>query len=318
MHKIPLETALVGAYRFLFTNIVSIIGTLWLPFLIMVALIGGLICLSVPHDWLTGHFPIAKLQAMQAGTLSPDAMKDFGQQMLAIELPFLRIIPIIQFAGLVIGAMMFVGLMEHSLGLKTSTTFIYFSLGGKVWRMIGAFFVAWIILIVVACVLVGISLVLALVVVSMIPHAPKIALDVLIGIVSFCAFIYTVVRLTFFLPATVVAEGGLGLGRSWELGGGNFWRIFLIGILCTIPVGFVAGIIMQITIFPPLFAQIMHMSKEGAHPQPVEFIHMIFTIAPYFLLISLLQRVAVLGLLSGAIGTAYNAVTGSKTEGMAG
>jgi hypothetical protein len=36
----------------------------------------------------------------------------------------------------------------------------------------------------------------------------------------------------FFLPTVVVAEGGLGLARSWELGAGNFWRIVALVVVC--------------------------------------------------------------------------------------
>ncbi len=56
-------------------------------------------------------------------------------------------------------------------------------------------------------------------------------LPALYGLVEFaavvagvCWFFYMAVRLMFFLPTVVVAEGGLGLARSWELGAGNFWR----------------------------------------------------------------------------------------------
>ena len=42
MTKIPLETTIAGAYRFLFMRILSILGTLWLPMLVAVALLVGM------------------------------------------------------------------------------------------------------------------------------------------------------------------------------------------------------------------------------------------------------------------------------------
>ena len=52
--------------------------------------------------------------------------------------------------------------------------------------------------------------------------------DGLAGIVAVLWYIYAAVRLVFFLPAVVVAEEQIGLGRSWALGRGNFWRIIIV------------------------------------------------------------------------------------------
>ncbi len=47
--KIPFERTIASAYRFAFTNILSIIGIGWFPFLLLAALIGGLIYLWLPQ-----------------------------------------------------------------------------------------------------------------------------------------------------------------------------------------------------------------------------------------------------------------------------
>ena len=119
MKKIPLETTLVGAYRFLFTRIVSIVGTIWFPMVLLVGLAGGLIYLAVPHAWLAGDF----------SNFEP-------RQLISLPLNLARLG--ISILALIAGSMIVVGLMRLSLGLKQSTTFIYFSLGVPVWRMAGA------------------------------------------------------------------------------------------------------------------------------------------------------------------------------------
>ncbi len=298
MKKIPLETTLVGAYRFLFTNIVSIIGTLWFPYVVLFGLMAGLVWLAVPHDWLAGHFP-----------------KPEDKEAWLKILPLFYGIPAIGVAALITVAMVLAGLMRHALGQAKGMTFIYFSLGAPVWRMLGAFLLGYIVMIALIIVMV---IVFALVDGLGASHMSKTAVvlvNVVMGIFALCFYFYAVVRLFFFLPAVVVAEGRIGLGRSWELGGGNFWRIFFVFLLVTIPVGFVAGIVMQMTILPAVLTQALSMPP---HPQPdqiIAFVRSLLPLFPVMLAIMLVERIAMMGLLTGAIGKAYNAVTdGASAE----
>jgi hypothetical protein len=64
--------------------------------------------------------------------------------------------------------------------------------------------------------------------------APIIAAGVA-ALASFCVYIYVLVRLTFLLIPVVVAENRIGLKRSWQLGRGNFWRMFAILLSILIP-----------------------------------------------------------------------------------
>src|SRR6202044_281849 len=50
-------------------------------------------------------------------------------------------------------------------------------------------------------------------------------------------------RVRFFVPAVVVAEGHIGIGRAWHLAGGNVLRIIVISLVIAIAVGIVFGII---------------------------------------------------------------------------
>ena len=44
------------------------------------------------------------------------------------------------------------------------------------------------------------------------------------------------VRLSFLVVPATVAEGRVGIIRSWVLTGGNFWRIFLIALCTLLPI----------------------------------------------------------------------------------
>jgi hypothetical protein len=299
MKKIPLEETLGGAYRFLFTNIVSIIGTAWLPFVVFFGLCAGLVYVSIPHEWLSGTFPHFK---------SP-------QEVIAALIPILCVYPAILFLMLLMAAMVLAGLMRHALGLKTTTTFVYFSLGAPVWRMLGAFVLYYLVVLLLLAALALLFFVVYLFAVPMIPHGAGIAVLIVLGVIVFLFYIYAAVRLFFFFPAVVVAENRIGLGRSWSLGGGNFWRIVIVILLTAIPVAFVAQIITQMTVVPIVMAQVVKLHAEAMntpHEQLAQigrFLHALLPALPIMLAIVLIERIALLGLTSGAIGKAYNAVT---------
>jgi hypothetical protein len=282
----------------LFTNIISIIGTIWFPIVVFGAVMAGLICLIVPHAWLTGGFP--------------QFDNDTAWQVLR---PVFAIAPLVPILALIIMSMIFVGLLRLSLGQKTSTTFIFFSLGGQVWRMAAALVLAEIALIVLGIVLAVVFVIAAQFGAPHLPPGPAMAAKIVLGVVEALFFFYACFRLFFFLPAVVVAENRIGLGRSWHLGGGNFWRIFLVVLLTVIPVAFVAGIVMQMTILPFVLSVAMklpHPVGPGEVPAHLMAIfHAMWPIWPTILIIALVQRIATWGLLAGAMGNAYNAVTAS-------
>jgi len=293
-NKIPLEPTLAGAYRFLFTRILSIIGTLWLPFVVMTALLAGIVWLVVPHAWLAGNIP----------HFTDDMSKE---QILAVVMPVLAGIPLAVIVVVVMMAMMMVGLMRLSLG-QTPRCYAFFSLGGDVWRLILASILLTILILLLEGVLVllfGAGMALAH---AFMPDGVKVLFLIVLGIVEFCFFVYVAVRWQFFLPAVVVAEHRLGLGRSWELGGGNFWRIVVVALLIYIPVMIVAGIVWQVTMMPILVSEAMRLPD---HPDPAEvmaFFQALLPLVPIGLAVAVLQQIATVGLVAGAVGTAYKAV----------
>src|SRR5580693_1458507 len=109
--KIPLESTIGGAYSFLFTDIVSIVGIMWFPVLVFGALMSGAVWYgAVAHPLPPFHFTPGH----------PD-------------IPFFIALGRIAFPVFVCalfgGVMVITGLMRRALGKLKGTTFIYFNLG---------------------------------------------------------------------------------------------------------------------------------------------------------------------------------------------
>ena len=302
MNKIPLEATISAAYRFLFTRILSVLGTLWLPVLVMAALFGGLVYLMVPHEVWQGQIPAIFEQK------HPDPWA-----LLAILKPFFIGMPVMTLIGLVMSSMMMVGLLRLSLGQK-QTQYIYFSLGGDVWRLTLAMFLLVFIIILLYLVAIGIAVGGSFLFKQFLPHGAWIALTVLLGIAAACYPIYAIVRLYFFLPATIVSQHRIGFGHSWELGRGNFWRIVLVFLVIAIPVGIVCGMISNIAVMPIIASQLMRFQE---HPSPTEvlaLLHGMLPLLPIVIGVGIVQRIATTALIAGAAGSAYNALSAKKEE----
>ncbi|MGC9954177.1 MAG: hypothetical protein ABSD21_07855 [Rhizomicrobium sp.] len=298
MKKIPLETTLVGAYRFLVTNIVSIIGTIWFPTVLVLGLLAGLVYLVVPHAWLAGDFSHFEHKQLWS---APIWLARFA----------------VNIAALIAGSMIAVGLMRHALGLKKSATFIYFSLGAPVWRMFAAILLGLVIMVVLSIVGCLLSTAAFMFGGPLIPHAYAVAAGIAFCVVVVCFLIYVAFRLFFFLPAVVVAENRIGLGRSWSLGGGNFWRIFLVWLLVVVPVGIIAGIALEMTVLPVVVTEAMKLPHQPTPKDVVAFLRALIVLLPVIATVLILAGIAIRGLLAGAIGTAYNAVAAQPAEAAA-
>jgi hypothetical protein len=150
------------------------------------------------------------------------------------------------------------------------------------------------------------------------PHGLAVAGLIVLWLVELCVFVYASVRLIYFLPAVVVAEERIGLGRAWALGGGNFWRIVLVFVVSVVPVAIIVAIVSHLTIDPIVRPQLMalHPTGQPHHPLMLQAMvvsfHAQLSIWPVVLVINLVQRIVYSGLICGAIGTAYKAVTAAE------
>ncbi|MBI3677528.1 MAG: hypothetical protein HY243_13025 [Proteobacteria bacterium] len=293
MQKIPLEKTIGAAYRFFFSNILSILGTVWFPLLLSLVIIGAVVYAVLPASFL--HGDLRHLDPAEITALVP---------------LFLAINPLIVLISIVLSAMISVGLMQRALGMTHGPTLIYFSLGAPVWRMVGAriLFTLAMIALIVAVALVCVAIVLA----GRMLDSKLISglLDAVVIVGAICVILYSAVRLFFFLPAVVVAEERISFSRAWALGRGSFWRIVLIWLMIVIPVGFVSGTIFSIVTMGSLAAIIGQAPHD--HPSPeevVRFVSMFMsTLLPGIILYVVIQNLALYGLWFGAVGSAYRAV----------
>ena len=306
MGKIPLERTIGDTYRFAFSNILSIFGIAWFPVVIMIAAIAGVVYMMLPAflgmDW-SAHPDVAHNQAILAGAF----FKMVGL-ILPIELLFYLLF-----------AMMQVGLQRKALGLIEGPVFIYFSLGGAVWRLLGGMIAAAILFAIGGC--------LTFVAVLAVYWAgQQYALPAIYGLVEFaatvagiCWFFYMGVRLFFFIPPAVVAEGSFGVSRSWQLGAGNFWRIVVSLLAVVIGPSIVISMISQIVIMPffgSVLLQIQHATDGGQQLTPEQMWAIVGpvlrTVVPIYIGLQIITLPIVFGLSSAVSSFAYKNLTQSE------
>ena len=135
-----------------------------------------------------------------------------------------------------------VGITKTALGLRTGPLFVYVPVGFDELRVIGALLVF---LAIVYGVCLGVGIVggiVAVVIYALVSGGalafsitdgmkPWLAGGMIAGVAAIVfALLYVQVRFTYLLVPATVAEKRFGLWRSWELGKGNFWRIFTVGV----------------------------------------------------------------------------------------
>lgn len=227
MNKIPVGRTIAHSYGFAFGRYFTLFAIVWLPLLAWAALS---YYLRMPmHDAM-----VASIHAGQG------PMPQFARVNLLVQL-----------VGLVLFAIMSVGITKEVLGLPRGPRFFYAGFGAAELRVIVGYFAIVLLFIVFVfafviaiLILAGLSKVIVGNAASQVTRGIVALAIVFIACSVWLALIYALVRLTFlFLPATV-AEKRIGIMRSWELTAGNFWRIFAIGAVVLLPVfvlGFAVG-----------------------------------------------------------------------------
>ena len=152
--------------------------------------------------------------------------------------------------GFIFMFMQVVGIARIALGLRRGPSWFYFSLDRPMWRLTGSILLLMLAVIVgwIAILLGGLLLGFLLGLIAKLANSSLvsglIALLVGVGAIAlWCGYIYSVVRLSFLLTPVVVAEPeGFALERSWSLGRGNFWRIFVVLLAVFLPFLLLEGI----------------------------------------------------------------------------
>jgi len=287
--KLPVERTIADAYRFAFTRFLSVLGTIWLPYLVLILVVFGLIWLVVPD-----------LPQMLAS----------GQLDLGAGMQLLRLAVLVGLFAFIVGATVTVDLQRKAMGTHTGPSYISFSLRGPVWRMAGASFLAVIVVGVVA-------LVAGLVCFAIWSAADALGgVGVLIRVVAVLAAIafvvYVALRLMFFLPAVVVAENSIGLERAWIIGGHNFWRILGVVMAVVLPVA-IGFHLLSWALLGPL-AGLPALDGQGGLKALLRAGAMQYSPRSYLvLLLELIERILLLGLINGAVASAYLAVGRDST-----
>ena len=262
MSKIPVAATIGEAYRFAFGGFFGNLGVVWLPVLLFMAAAWYLV--------LPGFTAWSQTVSQISDASDPQA----ANAMLMGMMEAYRAMLLFWIAALLLRAQMMLGVTERALGTHKGPGFVFLSLGKPFWRVAGAFFAVFIILITAEMVLV-LGLVLLGVVIGFVAAAfvgggkemtgLVIGSGVAIGGVAlFCALFYVAVRLTFFLTTAIVAEGRFDLFRPWRLAGGNFWRIFAIGVAVFVPLGIAISAI-YVPIELAALGPFMHLPAAQAH-----------------------------------------------------
>ena len=287
--KVPVERAITDGYGFLFRNFFSLLGTIWLPYLVFLLLSAGLVWLITPD--------------LPRMLMAQDFDVPFVMRLVRLGL-------LVAVLGFITGCMVTVGVQRKALGLHPRPVWYYFSLGGQVWRLAGALFLA-------AIAIFLISLVTGCVCAAIWYVADSLGgAGRLIRVLDVCAagafLIYVMVRLLFFLPAVVVAEGGIGLERAWILGGHNFWRILIVSIAILVPV-FLVFHFLAVALLGP--AARLPMGPEITAREILRAIVLNYgAVGPFVIALQILERIVFLGAMNGAVASAYFAVSGSEPE----
>ncbi|MEJ1968883.1 MAG: hypothetical protein WDN03_09690 [Rhizomicrobium sp.] len=207
MNKIPVGQTIRFAYAFTFGEIGTVLGLTWIPTLA-----------STIVGYFAARSYLAMADSLQSGTPPPDA-----QALLPLPLAVL---------SLFLAAMIGVALVRQVLGLRKGPAIAHFALGMEELRVFAGFVGVYLALILflfaLAAVVAGFA-------------ALGGATPLAAGITAFAVFagfllvIYALVRLGYLLVPAAVADGHFGLSQSWQLTGGNFWRIVAVLLATLLP-----------------------------------------------------------------------------------
>lgn len=300
MNKIPVWRTVGQTYGFAFGKYFTILAIIWLPMLVQSAITFSL------------QTPLHDLMAAAARGQPP-----------MLDPRFARLNMLVQIVALIALTIVSVGITKEVLGLRTGPRFFYLRFGAAELRVVVGYFALLLLFIVFVfafvigvLILAGIAGAIAAQLAS--PAAKGIAALVIVGaaFAVWLTLLYAIVRLTFlFLPSTV-AEHRIGIARSWELTRGNFWRIFLIGILVLLPL-IVASFVLGLTILGSgYFDFAMHHARDPQAIQQfvMQRMELFFQAMPIILVVNFFIAPVIYGLTIAPASFAYRALMPAPVE----
>jgi hypothetical protein len=316
MSKISVGETISQTYGFAFGRYLPILGVIWLPTIIL----GAFAYFFVLPDM--ANFPAVMQQISQHAsqdphtTLMPVALNRMASHGYLLDL-----------IELVVFSVIAVGVTREALGLRTGPWFVYLSFGKAELLVMAAFFVVFVIIVVavIALFIAGgiVGVVAALVFAGSGAHAGSVStalsgagIAFLVGVLIFFAMIYFFTRLTYLIVPVTVAEGRFGLGRSWELTKGNFWRIFGVALATIIPL-FVLEMIFVGVAFGPAFVSFAMELQKHPDAANANFAAMMQGMSSYMIyacVIGLLIGPIIYGLTLGQAAFAYRELAPSAAS----
>ncbi len=233
MRKIPVWKTITDGYSFTFGHLGTIIGLIWLP-MVIVAVVGY---------FVMSQYYATLPSAMEAG--DPATMGRSGLIVLLWSV-----------VSLLLSSMMYAAVTRQALGLRHGPALINFQFGMSELRVFGAIVALVAILMVfVLCYLLAIGSAVGFARAASASAQNMVGLVIgIFAIVFLAALFYAMLRLSFLLIPATVAEEKIGLAQSWQMTGGNFWRIFLIGLATLGPLLVLATVAEFAILGPDFFA----------------------------------------------------------------
>lgn len=311
MAKISVGRTVSEAYAFSFGKFLGNLGVVWLP-----------VALIMLGAWYFVPLYLAFLRSLaEHMNLAPDpAMIMAGMQNIY------RFAILFWLGIVLLRTQIMLGLTRRALGLATGPSFVFVSFGKPFWRLCGAYFAVTIILWAVEM-----ALIVALVIIALATGgiaafsvsgntaalAPLAIMGATIGVaVVLGALFYIAVRLTFLLTPVIVAEERFDLIRPWRLAGGNFWRIFAIGVGVFVPLMILIAAV-SVPVYLSALWPLPHLTF-GQHDAPATMreLHALFATligrarAHWYMILPLplVSSALLYGVAAGAAASAYRAL----------
>jgi hypothetical protein len=302
MNKIPVGATIVRAYGFAFGNIVGNLGAIWIPAAILCAL----------TYLFYQQYMRATLDLM---TREPQSMLE-GLRFLLAACAVAFVLLTAQIAALT----------REALGLRTGNAFLQFPFGAAAWRLMATYLLYFVVMIVIyiGCVLVGaVGSGIVAVVGTQLGTAGRIltgAVAIAFMIAVCCALIYIAVRLSFLMAPVAVAEQRVSLIRAWQLGQGNFWRMFAVFLSVLLPLLVLEFAILYFVygsaMLPPLHATPDQLEAFARHQQETSRQMMLMSQKFWYIVYpgGLVAGLIIYGLISGASAFAYRALVPATAD----
>jgi hypothetical protein len=300
MRKIPVGQTIAQSYRFVFANYLSLLGIAWLPLVIMAVV----------------SFAYMRLATQGFGASDDPAAA-------APNFP-LAVLFYILILGLMV--VVVVGMVREVFGTRGGPRFLYFRLGSDELRAAGAIFFLLVMLgaaIAFAAIIGGVA---AAITVGI--HAASMGsqsqanpvqaalevfaiVGVVLSVVGILGF-YFAVRFGFLLFPAAAAEHKFGIGRSWDLTSGNFWRALAVIFVTNLPI-LVINLLFTWVIFGPTYgAMLSHLGDPKAVAAQVQQIQLLLQTQwhylPYFWIAGLIVSPITYGLLVVPAAFSYRAL----------